>query len=266
MADITADTTGPGDGQEVGSEIRSLAEDMLRQLENGNLGKAVAMVNDLNEVRDRTLYDEIGHLTRALHESIKNLKIDSIGAGSEIEHATDKLAYVVEMTDKSANRTMDLVDASLPLAADIQGRASALSTQWQRFLNKELKPEEFRTLTKDINIFLQDSAQQSQTLQGQLSDIMLAQDFQDLTGQVIHKVADLVREVETRLVNLVAMAGHIDSITGITHSDLEVVTETEEAAPEEANIVAEGPQINKDSDDVVSSQDDVDDLLSSLGF
>lgn len=266
MADITADTTGPGDGQEVGSEIRSLAEDMLKQLENGNLGKAVAMVNDLNEVRDRTLYDEIGHLTRALHESIKNLKIDSIGAGSEIEHATDKLAYVVEMTDKSANRTMDLVDASLPLAADIQGRASALSAQWQRFLNKELKPEEFRTLTKDINIFLQDSAQQSQTLQGQLSDIMLAQDFQDLTGQVIHKVADLVREVETRLVNLVAMAGHIDSITGITHSDLEVVTETEEAAPEEANIVAEGPQINKDSDDVVSSQDDVDDLLSSLGF
>lgn len=264
MADNTADSKEPGDSHEVGSEIRSLAENMLKQLEGGNLGKAVAMVNDLNELRDRTLYNEIGLLTRALHESIKNLKIDSIGAGSEIEHATDKLAYVVEMTDKSANRTMDLVDASLPLAADIHNRAADLSVQWQRFLNKELKPEEFRSLTKSINVFLQDSAQQSQTLQGQLSDIMLAQDFQDLTGQVIHKVAELVREVETRLVNLVAMAGHIDSITGITHSDLESVTE--EAAPEEADIVAEGPQINKDSDDVVSSQDDVDDLLSSLGF
>ena len=260
-----ADIKETDDNHEVGSEIRSLAENMLKQLEEGNLGKAVSMVNDLNEVRDKTLYNEIGRLTRALHESIKNLRVDSIGAGSEIEHATDKLAYVVEMTDKSANRTMDLVDASLPLAADIHTRSADLAKQWQRFLNKDLKPDEFRVLSKSINTFLQDSANQSQKLQGQLSDIMLAQDFQDLTGQVIHKVADLVRDVETRLVNLVVMAGHVDSITGITHSDLDTVTE--QSAPQEgANIAPEGPQINKDSEDVVSSQDDVDDLLSSLGF
>ena len=249
----------------IGSEMKTLAEGMLKQLENGDLGKAVAMVNDLNQVRDRTLYEEIGRLTRALHESIKNLKIDSIGAGSEIEHATDKLAYVVEMTDKSANRTMDLVEASLPLAADIQSRSGELSQQWQRFLNKELKPEEFRTLSKDIQAFLQNSETQSQQLQGQLSDIMLAQDFQDLTGQVIHKVADLVRDVESRLVTLVAMAGHVDSITGITHSDLEV-GESQSEPSADGDIEAEGPQIDKSSEDVVSSQDDVDDLLSSLGF
>ena len=249
----------------IGSEMKTLAEGMLKQLENGDLGKAVAMVNDLNQVRDRTLYEEIGRLTRALHESIKNLKIDSIGAGSEIEHATDKLAYVVEMTDKSANRTMDLVEASLPLAADIQSRSGELSQQWQRFLNKELKPEEFRALSKDIQAFLQNSETQSQQLQGQLSDIMLAQDFQDLTGQVIHKVADLVRDVESRLVTLVAMAGHVDSITGITHSDLEV-GESQSEPSADGDIEAEGPQIDKSSEDVVSSQDDVDDLLSSLGF
>ncbi|WP_420592010.1 protein phosphatase CheZ [Bacterioplanoides sp.] len=249
----------------IGSEMKTLAEGMLKQLESGDLGKAVAMVNDLNQVRDRTLYEEIGRLTRALHESIKNLKIDSIGAGSEIEHATDKLAYVVEMTDKSANRTMDLVEASLPLAADIQSRSGELSQQWQRFLNKELKPEEFRALSKDIQAFLQNSETQSQQLQGQLSDIMLAQDFQDLTGQVIHKVADLVRDVESRLVTLVAMAGHVDSITGITHSDLEV-GESQSEPSADGDIEAEGPQIDKSSEDVVSSQDDVDDLLSSLGF
>ncbi|MFC3681498.1 protein phosphatase CheZ [Bacterioplanoides pacificum] len=261
MADIKSNT----DDAAVGSEIKSLAENMLLQLESGDLGKAVALVNDLNQLRDQTLYNEIGRLTRALHESIKNLRIDSVGAGSEIEHATDKLAYVVEMTDKSANRTMDLVDASLPLASDINSRAEELSHQWQRFLNKELKPDEFRALSKSINSFLKDSALQSHKLQGQLSDIMLAQDFQDLTGQVIHKVAELVRDVEIRLVNLVAMAGHVDSITGITHSDLDTATE-QSADQEGADIAAEGPQINKSSDDVVSSQDDVDDLLSSLGF
>jgi len=262
MAGMSFDT----DNSNLGSEIRSLAENMLKQLEYGDLTKAVSLVNDLKEVRDRTLYNEIGRLTRALHEAIKNLRVDSsVGASSEIENATDKLAYVLEMTDKSANRTMDLVDAGMPLAADIHDRATDLSEQWRRFLNKELKPAEFRTLTKEIREFLQDSASQSQQLQGQLSDIVLAQDFQDLTGQVIHKVAALVKDVEQRLVQLVMMAGKVDSITGITHAEAEFMAEAEKPK-EGANIAAEGPQIDKSSADVVASQDDVDDLLSSLGF
>jgi len=248
----------------VGSEIRDLAEAMLREIERGEFGKAVALVNDLNHVRDRTLYEEIGQLTRALHEAIKNLKVDTVGAASEIDSATDKLQYVLEMTDKSANRTMDLADAGGQLARDINENAKRLSDEWKRFLSKELKPDEFRALSKDINQFLNDSAQQSDQLKTQLSDIVLAQDFQDLTGQVIHKVAALVKDVETRLVSLVVMAGKVDSITGITHAEAQQV---EAEKPEEGkNIAAEGPQINKSSNEVVASQDDVDDLLSSLGF
>jgi len=259
MAGINLDT----DSASVSAEIRTIAEGMISRLESGNISEAVALVNDLNEVRERTLYQEIGRLTRALHEAIKNLRVDTVGAGSEIDNATDKLTYVLEMTDKSANRTMDLADAGMPLATDIHERATQLSEQWKKFLNKELKPEDFRSLSKDINQFLTDSANNSRQLQGQLSDIVLAQDFQDLTGQVIHKVAALVTDVEGRLVQLVAMAGKVDSITGITHNDLD---SAKEQPDEGANIAAEGPQIDKSSDDVVASQDDVDDLLSSLGF
>lgn len=247
----------------LGSEIRSLAESMLKELEHGDIPRAVALVNQLNEIRDRTLYIEIGRLTRSLHEAIKNLHVDTgVGASSEIANATDKLTYVLEMTDKSANRTMDLVDAGMPLASNIHERASQLSREWQRFTKKEIGPNEFRTLSKDIGQFLTDSSQHSQQLQGQLSEIVLAQDFQDLTGQVIHKVAALVRDVEARLVQLVVMAGQVDKITGITH---ELEEPREQMKPGE-NIIAEGPQINKSSEDVVASQDDVDDLLSSLGF
>ncbi len=252
------------DNSDVSREIRNLAENMLKELERGDIGRAVSLVNDLNDVRDRTLYNEIGRLTRALHEAIKNLNVDtSVGASSEIANATDKLTYVLEMTDKSANRTMDLVDAAMPLASDIHERASRLNAQWQRFRKKELTPDEFRALSREMSQFLQDSAGQSQQLQGQLSDIVLAQDFQDLTGQVIHKVAALVRDVEARLVTLVLMAGNVDKITGITHTDLDSGAIVQE---EGKNIAAEGPQINKSSEDVVASQDDVDDLLSSLGF
>lgn len=250
--------------QVIGDEIRSLAENMLKELENGQLGSAVALVNDLSSIRDRTLYHEIGKLTRALHESIKNLNVDTVGAGSDIEHVNDKLTYVVEMTAKSANRTMDLVDASMPLAEEIGHQATQLSTDWQRFLNKELKPDEFRQLSRSIQQFLQTSASNSRQLQGQLSEVMLAQDFQDLTGQVIQKVAVLIRDVENRLVSLVSMAGNVDSMTGINHDD---ITTTVDAKPlEGGDIAAEGPQIDTSNENVVSSQDDVDDLLSSLGF
>lgn len=250
------------DTDSLSHEIRDLAENLLKELENGDVNRAVALVGELNELRDRTLYHEIGRLTRSLHESIKNLQVDAdIGASSEIASATDKLTYVLEMTDKSANRTMDLVDASMPLAQNMQDKAEEIDKKWQMFLRKELKPDEFRALTKEINAFLQDSSSNAKKIKSQLSDIVLAQDFQDLTGQVTHKVASLAQDVEARLVQLVVMAGKVDSITGITHADLdEKIEETIDS------IKAEGPQIDSTNANVVNNQDDVDDLLSSLGF
>lgn len=249
------------DTDSISQQIRDFAESLLKELDQGDVDRAVALVGELNEFRDQTLYHEIGRLTRSLHEAIKNLQIDdTVGASSEIANATDKLNYVLEMTDKSANRTMDLVDDSMPLVQAIQNRAQELEPQWQRLLRKEIKPDEFRALTKEIKAFLQDSASHSVKLKTQLNDIVLAQDFQDLTGQVIHKVAALAKDVEARLVQLVVMAGQVDRITGITHTDLE-------KAPKEVDaIAAEGPQIDTTNINVVNNQDDVDDLLSSLGF
>ncbi|MGB0503259.1 MAG: protein phosphatase CheZ [Thalassolituus sp.] len=249
---------------EVGAEIRALAENMLKQLEQGELTKAVALVNDLNEIRDQTLYTEIGKLTRALHESIKNLEFsDPADAGSDIENTTDKLTYVLEMTDKSANRTMDLADTGDPLAKEISEQGVQLSERWKKFMNKDINSTEFRALSQDIEAYLLNSTTNANEIRQQFSEIVLAQDFQDLTGQVIHKVTDLIRDVESRLVRLVVMAGQVDQITGIRH-DLATPSQTENS--EGPDIAAEGPQINKADKAVVNNQDDVDDLLSSLGF
>jgi len=245
-------------------EIKQLAEDLLHKIDQGNLGEVVGVVDNINEVRDRTLYDEIGKLTRALHEAIKSIKTgEELGAGSEIEQASDKLSYVIEMTDKAANKTMDQVEAGMPVAERIKSDSDALHAEWQKFLRKELKPEEFRDLTKRISVHLESSSKDAKQIYGHFSEILMAQDFQDLTGQVINRVTKLVAEVETRLVDLVAMAGEVDRITGITHPT--------EKSPEKENetddnIKAEGPQIDTSVEGVVSGQDDVDDLLSSLGF
>ncbi|CCK75419.1 Chemotaxis phosphatase [Oleispira antarctica RB-8] len=260
MAELHMDSQAPSFQQ----EIKELAEDLLRKIEDGDLGKVVGVVNSINEVRDRTLYDEIGKLTRGLHEAIKNITTgDELSEDSGMGQASDKLSYVIKMTDKAANKTMDLVEEGMPLNSEILDGAADLHEQWQKFLRKELKPNEFRDLTKSIDSYLLQTQINSKKISSNLSGILMAQDFQDLTGQVINRVTKLVTEVETRLVDLVAMAGEVDRITGITHAE---PSQNDIPQEDSKKIAPEGPQIDTSLEGVVDGQDDVDDLLSSLGF
>ncbi len=109
--------------------------------------------------------------------------------------------------------------------------------------------------------FLVEAGEILELLSEQLVDLENRPEDQDLTGQVIQKVTTMVTDVEARLVNLVAMAGHVDQLTGIQHGEIEVEHKEEDL---EQGV---GPQVNAESEeDVASNQDDVDDLLSSLGF
>ena len=119
------------------------AKELLSRLENNDVAGVVGLIQDLQRVRDESLYQEIGRLTRALHESIKNFKLDSNvqGAGSEIDEANEGLAYVVDMTAKAANKTMDKVEESMPLSEAIAKESSEINEQWQRFLKKEMAPD-----------------------------------------------------------------------------------------------------------------------------
>jgi chemotaxis protein CheZ len=260
MAELQIDIRAPSFQQ----EMKELAEDLLTKIDGGDLGKIVGVVNNINGVRDRTLYEEIGKLTRGLHSAIKDIKSgDELSEGSGMGQASDKLAYVVEMTDKAANRTMDLAEEGMPLNNKNLDGAIVLQKQWKKFLHKELKPDEFRDLTKKIDAYFSQTQINSKKIASNLSDILMAQDFQDLTGQVIQRVTKLVAEVETRLVDLVAMAGEVDRITGISHTQ---PNHNETSQEDSKYIKAEGPQTDTTLDGVVEGQDDVDDLLSSLGF
>lgn len=241
--------------------LKEQANKLKSLVDSGDLSGALSIISELNETRDKTLYQEVGRLTRTLHESIRNFHIDMHNSENEefskIEDASDRLAYVVDMTNKAANKTLDLVEETMPLAASVREEAKILKDEWARLQRKEMKPGEFRELTTRMGVFLSDLSKDSDKVCSNLSDILLAQDFQDLTGQVINKVTGLVKEVEENLVNLVRMAGQVDKITGTVH----------EVQQEEITIEGEGPQIHADKrDDMVSGQDDVDDLLSSLGF
>lgn len=249
------------------STLKKHAHELVDCLERGEVQTAVQLISELNQARDRGLYQEVGKLTRELHSAIVNFQIDPSSRHAEemsqIADATDRLSYVVKMTEKAANRTMDLVEECSPVVSHIESEAKALQEDWSRFMRRELGADAFRDLAKRVEQFLYISAQDSRKISAHLNDILLAQDFQDLTGQVIKRVTKLVTEVETNLVKLVWMAGQVDRYAGIEH-DYKGMSE---AVEKERSSKGEGPQIAADTrKDVVSGQDDVDDLLSSLGF
>ncbi|RBW50272.1 protein phosphatase CheZ [Marinobacter sp. F3R11] len=248
---------------EVTEKLRHQAAELNQSIEGGDYARAMVLINELGEVRDQSLYREVGRLTRTLHESIRNFQIDPRSAEqkevlSMMTDASDRLAYVVQMTGQAANRTMDLVEESMPVATAVRDEASALREEWQRLRRREMQPAEFRELYSRIDDFFVSLTKDADTIYSSLSEILLAQDFQDLTGQVIQRVTTLVKDVEEQMLSLVVMASHVDQLTGTVHQ-----IDSEEVSAEQGV----GPQMKaEEREDVVSGQNDVDDLLSSLGF
>lgn len=246
------------------------ARELVSKLESGKTAEAIKVIEDINRVRDQTLFQEVGRLTRRIHNAINSFHIDMDlpGAGadndsSKMEDASGRLGYVIKLTEEAANKTMDKVEQSIPMAGSIEKTAVELHSEWGRLMRKEMKPEEFRALYKKIDVYFGQTVTDSNALHQNLSDILMAQDYQDLTGQVIKRVITLVTEVESSLVDLVRMASTVEQLAGIGADGSDDELNTAPANDE----VAEGPIMNPEvREDVVSGQDEVDDLLSSLGF
>jgi chemotaxis protein CheZ len=252
------------------ADMKSSAELLVKKLEEGDLQGASSLIEAINAERDKSIYKEVGRLTRGLHEAIVNFQIDVeqyganiVSSESEMANARDRLDYVINLTQDAADKTMDMVEEGMPVASKLGQEAVQLKADWGRLIRREMDPSEFRALYQRVDQFLGDTSQSADILNEKFNNILMAQGFQDLTGQVIKKVITLVQDVELRLVDLVRVAGQVEEITGI----VEAVDKNKTDEGTNADIEAEGPQIKTDGRaDVVSGQDDVDELLSSLGF
>ena len=241
------------------------ARQLVVYLENGEQDKADQLIIDAASKEQSELFAEVGKLTRQLHDALKNFELDTRLADlttDAIPDAKQRLNYVMEMTENAANKTMDAVEASLPIAQQLADEISQIKPTWDRLMNREIELGEFKTLCHSLDKFMNNSQTKTDELQGLMTNVLMAQDFQDLTGQVIRRVIELVREVEDSLIHLLTAFGSQDD------SETKIVAPAIEKPPAENTLAGpEGPIIDKESrDDVVSGQDDVDDLLSSLGF
>ena len=230
------------------------AKRLVAHLESNEDDAADEVLEQLVDFSENSLFREVGRLTRELHEAINGFLLDAKItdlAQREIPDASERLSYVIAMTEKSANTTLSEVEKSLPLADELGEKAAELSDKWDLFKGRKMAVDDFRTLSSDLSSFLDIVKNHSKSLHGSLSSVLLAQDFQDLTGQIIRQVITLVTDIEEKLVQLVRISG----------------AKMPEKEYESDAHKLEGPVVpGVDQGDVLKGQDDVDDLLSSLGF
>jgi chemotaxis protein CheZ len=231
--------------------------DLLSHLENNEIEDAQELIDSFAGQGDEDLFVEIGKLTRNLHEALTNFQMDSRItdiAASEIPDAKERLNYVIDKTEEAANKTMDMVETCTERSNKMAKDSEDLLVEWKKLYNRELEPGDFRKLCKKIETHLEKNKDDADDLHRELSDVLLAQDYQDLTGQVIRQVITLVHDVEESMVHIIKMFGSMD---GYNKAKDETVKKGG----------VEGPVVNVEKrDDVVQGQDEVDDLLSSLGF
>jgi len=237
-------------------ESLSMAESLVENIKNKNGEEANQILAQMKQKDDSILLQEIGKLTRDLHTALNGFNLDSQLsdlAEEDFSDARERLHYVISLTDQAANTTLSSVEEAVPLCDQLHSRVKEIKASWEKFLSRDMCAEEFRKFSRQLESYLQDWEGDVVSIKQRLNEILLAQDFQDLTGQVLHRVIELVENLETNLVGLIKVAGKKGSYASNKN--------------DKPDIEAAGPKVpGVDKWTTVSGQDEVDDLLSSLGF
>lgn len=183
---------------------------------------------------------QLGAIVRQLHDALQTLGYDAVlhEVAREIPDARERLSYVGRMTEQAALKVLTLVDQAKPACADLARDGLALLEH------------PGSTGAHPWRAFAERAVSQAQTQQATLDEIMMAQDFQDLTGQVIKRLVELTRTLETQLLQVLIEAAPAQALE-----------------PEQAAGLLNGPVIDPAGrSDVVQDQAQVDELLERLGF
>lgn len=238
--------------QEFGANIAALAG----ALAAGDEERFVAELDSLVQRRERSLFGELRKLTDDLQSALERFTVDSRLvdlAEKEVPDARHRLDHVLKLTDEAAHKTMDLVERSFPLAERTAKQADSIVEMWKRFRARSIEADEFRVMLRQMDAFLEGSRADMAQVRGNLGEVLLAQGYQDISGQIIRGVMKLVGELEVALVDLVRL-----SRTGPAAT---------KAPAEPARSTGFGPAVpGVDHGPAVSGQQDVDELLSGLGM
>lgn len=194
------------------------------------------------------VYKGVGHVFKALHEALTWVGADDIlaEASNEFPSARARLQQIAVLAERAANTVLNKVEQTLPLQQQLSASADTLAQQWAVRNIEQLSKEELQILAQSTREYIADTQAGYTFTEQALGDIMISQDFQDLTGQLIKKVVSLLERTETDLLHLLISGAPEGSITASKKEDL-----------------LAGPGA---VGGIMMVQNDVDDLLADLGF
>ncbi|GHU05069.1 hypothetical protein FACS1894158_06790 [Betaproteobacteria bacterium] len=198
------------------------------------------------------VFNQVGQMARQVHDMLGSLGYDKLieRTASEMPNSRDRLKYIADLTAQAADKVLNATDMANPLQDELEAGAALLDAKWDALYANQMGVEDFKLLAGETRAFLKNAVpQRTSATKAQLREIMMAQDFQDLTGQVIKKIIAVAQEHEAQLMSILIETmpaeRQIDPLKGLLN----------------------GPVINAEGrTDVVVNQEQVDDLLDSLGF
>ncbi len=199
---------------------------------------------------DKPMFERLGGIVRLLHDSLRELGYDKAltEASSQIVDAQDRLEYVATLTEQAANKVLNTLDEGMPAQDVLSKKAKDMDGRWTALFDGKLSLDEFKALAGDSRQFAQAVTEATEAEKARLLEIMMAQDFQDITGQLIKKVVIITKTVEHELAQLLRDNAPADV--------------REKLAQKHEAPLMQGPSVPS----VALDQDNVDDLLADLGF
>lgn len=200
----------------------------------------------------KDIFSRIGQLTRLLRDSMANLGLEDtlMEVADAFPNTRDRLNYVVGKTSQAADCALTCVEVARPLQESLSENATGLSERWDEWFAEPKPLDRARDLVNDTRAYLKEVPDVTRSTNQQLTEIMMAQDFQDLTGQVLQSLMTVIESVEKELISVL----------------VENMSEMESSSVQSDEKLKNGPQIHATAEGIVASQEQVDDLLESLGF
>lgn len=201
---------------------------------------------------DKGMYERLGNIVRLLHDSLRELGYDRSlsNVATQITDAKGRLEYVATLTEQAANKVLNAIDEGMPHQDDLAQKAKNIGGRWDALYAGTLGIEEFKLLAGDSRAFATTVAEGAEAEKARLLDIMMAQDFQDITGQLIKKIVAITHTAERELAQLLRDNAPPELLAAA------------HAEPEQPVELMQGPSVPS----AALAQDDVDGLLDSLGF
>lgn len=240
--------------------FKSLTDQLMCNLQNGDFESALRYINAINQINDDKLYSIIGKITRGLHNAIADLQLSSTETKADKNRTKTGLGYVIDVTADAAKTTLDMTEKSRDALLQINENLAQ-----QNLLLEQLKHEvqgntALKSTVSALSLLLANNKQTIDEINGNVMEIIIAQNFQDLASQSIMKSITNIRGVES---SLIALTKHTNLLKQISH----FTANPEKLDPDQKEELCQSlEKLDLSAENEHMNQDDVDNLLSSLGF